>query len=351
MKVPETQLAFMKRTLLFTVFAAAFVLPYQQSFAQTGKIDSLFAKGDTTAVMDSLMNGFDAFLDSLARPKSFFTVSVGIGNRTFSIKNNSLNTQEATTDNLSLTPAIGYYHKSGLGLSITGFLSTLNDKLSFYQYAITPSYDYISRKISAGVSYTRYFGKDTSTLNASPYEHDLYGYFNIHHDTWRYGISAGYSTGTFSDKLSYKDSILRFNNVLQRLEWFYYKKTVNSTNKLKDISLSVSVRKDIEWYKIFTKDDNLTLSIISYLVAGSSKIKTSTDVNLATRKINLARFRRSYQSMDGNGFQLQSAALSASLFYSIGKFNLQPVWFMDYYFPDSDKKISEVFSFTVGFNF
>ena len=341
----------MIRTLLLTIFIAGFTISNQQVFSQTGKLDSLFARADTTAVMDSLMNGFDAFLDSLSQPKSFLSVSVGIGNRTFSIKNNSLNTQEATTDKLSFTPTIGYYHKSGWGLGVTGFLSTLNDKLSFYQYAITPSYDYIGEKISAGISYTRYFGKDTATLNASPYENDLYGYFNFRHHSWRYGIAVGYATGSFSDKLSYKDSVLRYNTILQRLEWFRYNVTVNSVNKIQDFSVSASVRKDFDWEAVFSKNDNLTLSFTAYIVGGASKIKTNTNINATKRKITLARFRRSYESADGNNLQFQSAALSASLYYSIGKFNLQPIWFMDYYFPDSDKKFNQVFSFTLGFNF
>src|SRR4051812_17781847 len=89
--------------------------------AQHTRLDSLFAKGDTTRVMDSLMQGFDAFLDSMSQPKSFFSVGTGIGNRTFSIKNNALNAQEATTKQLSFTPTLGYYHKNGLGISMTGF--------------------------------------------------------------------------------------------------------------------------------------------------------------------------------------------------------------------------------------
>ena len=341
----------MKRILLFIALTASFVLAGQKNFAQKGKLDSLFAKADTTAVMDSLMNGFDAFLDSLSQPKSFFSISAGIGNRTFSIKNNSLNTQESKTDMISLTPSLGYYHKSGLGISVTGFLSALHNKLDFYQYAITPSYDYIGEKISVGISYTRYLGKDTAILNASPYENDLYAYFNIRHKTWRYGISAGYATGNFSDKLSYRDSLLRYSTLLQRLEWVYFKRTITSTNKIKDISFSASVRKDFEWYKVFTKKDNLVLSISSYVVAGASRITTVTNTSIKKGKITLARFRRSYEDTEGNGLQFQSAAISASLFYTIGNFNLQPVWFMDYYFPDSDKKINQVFSFTVGYSF
>jgi hypothetical protein len=341
----------MKKAILTVLFIGILLIMSQMGFAQRNRLDSLFAKGDTTAVMDSLMMGFDAFLDSLAQPKSFFSASVGMGNRTFSIKNNSLNTQEATTRQLSFSPTLGYYHKSGLGISATGFLANLGNSFHFYQYAITPSYDYISQKLSAGISYTRYLGKDTATLNASPYDNDVYGYLNIHHNNWRYGIAAGFATGNFNDKLSYSDSVYRYINLLQRYGWVHITKTIESTNRIKDFSLSASLRKDFEWYGVLTKKDNITVSITTYLVTGISRIKTSTNINYATKRLTLSKFNRSYSSADGNGFQLQSAALSASIFYTIGKFNLQPIWFMDYYFQDTDKKFSQVFSFAFAYNF
>jgi hypothetical protein len=96
----------MKKAILSVIIISGLLLLCQESFAQHGKLDSLFAKGDSTAVIESLMDGFDAFLDSLAQPKSFFSASVGMGNRTFSIKNNALNTQETTTRQLSLTPTL-----------------------------------------------------------------------------------------------------------------------------------------------------------------------------------------------------------------------------------------------------
>ncbi len=323
----------------------------QQSHAQqTSRLDSLFAKGDSTAVMDSLMQEFDAFLDSLSQPKSFASASVGIGNRSFSIKNNSLNTQEATKQ-LSFTPTLSYYHKSGLGISATGFLARLGNSFHFYQYAVTPSYDYISRTVSAGISYTRYFGKDTSTIDASPYENDLYAYINLHHKKWRYGIAAGYATGSFNDKLTYTDSVYRFSNLLQKYIWVQVTKTIESFNDIKDFSLSASLRRDFEWDKVFSKKDNLTASVTAYLVCGASKIKTNTNISVLKKKLLLSRFKRSYSSAEGNGFQFQSLALSTSLFYTIGKFNLQPSWFMDYYLQDIDNRFSQVFSLTFAYNF
>ncbi len=344
--------ALMKKIFLLIVASfALLLLSYQKGISQHGKLDALFARGDSTAVMDSLMQGFDAFLDSMSQPKSFFLASAGMGNRTFSIRNNALNTQETTTRQLSLTPSLAYFHKKGLGVSATGFAANLNNRYQFYQYAITPSYDYIGKKGSAGISYTRYLGKDTATLNASPYDNDLYGYFNIRRHSWRYGLALGYATGSFSDKISYADSIQRYNALLQKYEWVHYRKTIESANHIRDFSLSVSVRKDFEWDGLFSKDDNILVSFTGYLVTGFSRIKTSSHINYAAKKITLSRFKRSYDNADGNNFQLQSAALSASLFYTLRRFTLQPILFMDYYFQDTDQKFSQVFSLTFGYSF
>ena len=106
----------MNKALPTALLLAALFCCSRGAIAQHSRLDSLFAKGDTTAVMDSLMQDFDAFLDSLSQPKSFFSIGAGTGNRTFSIKNNALNAQEATTKQLSFTPTLGYYHKTGLGI-------------------------------------------------------------------------------------------------------------------------------------------------------------------------------------------------------------------------------------------
>lgn len=351
MNKPGRPPALMKKTLLILALTVILLLWQQAGSAQHNKLDSLFAKGDTTAVIDSLMKGFDAYLDSLVQPKSFFSAGMGMGNRTFSIKNNALNTQEASTSQLSLTPALAYYNRKGLGVGVTGFLANLNNNFHFYQYAVTPSYDYISTTISAGISYTRYFGKDTAALNASPYDNDLYGYFNIHHNSWRYGISAGYATGNFNGKLGYPDSVWRFNNLLQKFEWVRVRKTIATATRIQDFSLAASLRKDFEWYGLLSSKDNVLFSLTTYLVTGASKIKTNTRINYAIKKVTLSRFRKVYKNADGNGFQVQSAALAASLFYSVGRFNLAPIWFMDYYLQDTDQKFCQVFSLTFAYNF
>ncbi len=337
------------------VMMVAIMACTQQGFAQQpGRDSAATVAKDSTAIIDSLMKDFEKMVDELVAPKSFFAAGLGLGNRSFSVRNNSLNTQEATTSQLSVTPYAGYYHKSGLGLTVMGYATGFPDKtVGMYQYAITPSYDYTSRRVAAGISYTRYFGKDTALLSTSPYDNDAYAYVSLIRKKWRFGLAAGYATGNFSDKLHYEDSIHRLNAVLQRFEWVHYDVTINSKNKIRDFSLSLNVRRDFQWYNVLTKEDNITFSIVSYLVGGSSHMHTTvnSNINLNFSKITLDRFRRSYKNDNGNQFQLQSAALSFSLYYAIGKFSINPIWFMDYYFPDASKKYSQVFSLAAGFNF
>src|SRR5438105_11140762 len=68
-----------KRMKKFTILLVLTVA-LQPAFSQDGrKVDSLFASGDTTAVLDSLLKDFDTFLDSMTAHKSFFSVNVGLG--------------------------------------------------------------------------------------------------------------------------------------------------------------------------------------------------------------------------------------------------------------------------------
>src|SRR5215467_4094458 len=112
------------------------------SFSQSGKIDSLFNSRDTTAVIDSLMKDFDKFLDSLSSPKSFFNIGIGAGTGFFSFENKS-SFVTTTEKKLIISPSIGYFHKSGFGISATAFTINDNTGFNFYQFAFSPSYDLI----------------------------------------------------------------------------------------------------------------------------------------------------------------------------------------------------------------
>ena len=112
----------MKTKPLLTRSLLPAMLVCMQFFAHgQDKVDSLFLNRDSTAVMDSLMNDFHKYLDSLSKPTSFFTVSVGIGTGYFSYENKS-DFKFTTAKKPLLSPSVGYYHKSGFGLMGSAFI-------------------------------------------------------------------------------------------------------------------------------------------------------------------------------------------------------------------------------------
>ena len=134
-------------------------ISFQKAFSQEKGLDSLFTGRDTTAVMDSLMKDFEQFLDSLTAPKSFFALNLGVGTGFFSFEDKN-SVFLTTRQKLIISPSTGYYHRSGLGISATAFLIHDDKSLNLYQVAFSPSYDLIRKKLSTGISYTRYFSKD-----------------------------------------------------------------------------------------------------------------------------------------------------------------------------------------------
>ncbi len=109
------------------------------------------------AALDSMLKAdeFIKMLDSLDQPESYVDISIGIGNRLFSVKNNSVNSTQALTNKIYYTPSVAYRHKSGLSIAVMPFITTGSGSLKIYQTGLTPAYDYADEKISAGLSYTR----------------------------------------------------------------------------------------------------------------------------------------------------------------------------------------------------
>src|SRR5437868_1771847 len=105
------------RIILLVMLTCSYV---QFTHAQQSALDSLFAKGDSTAVMDSLLKDFDSYLDSITKPKSFFSASFGIGNGYYSFENKN-SVYLTNMQKLMVSPSAGYYHRTGLGITATGY--------------------------------------------------------------------------------------------------------------------------------------------------------------------------------------------------------------------------------------
>ena len=105
---------------------------------------------DTNINYDELFRDLDDFLDSLLMPHNYFLGSLSLtkGYYNFSNKSSSL---LRTTQKFTYIPTLGYYHKSGLGLTGVGYIVNDEANTNLYQVSVSPSYDYlVNRKFEIG---------------------------------------------------------------------------------------------------------------------------------------------------------------------------------------------------------
>jgi len=111
----------------FPLFLFMIFLSFQQVNSQE-KNQLLSSKDDFSFLKnDSLINELRGMLDSLCTQKSFFSVTTSFSNRLFSTNNNVLNAQQSSTGATAFIPSVAYFHKSGLGISIMGYVRNINN--------------------------------------------------------------------------------------------------------------------------------------------------------------------------------------------------------------------------------
>jgi hypothetical protein len=340
---------------LFTLIVCV-VLITRGSFAQNGKLDSLFNARDTTAVLDSLMKDFDKFLDSLAAPKSFFAINIAVGTGFFSFEDKN-SVFFSNRQKLIISPSIGYYHKSGLGLSASAFVMNDEGGLNFYQYAFSPSYDLIRRKFSTGISYTRYLTKDSLPFYSTPIKNELFTYFSYKGWWVRPSLNVSYGWGSKADYEKRKAK--RLGSLLSRSNRYYV--IVRNVESVQDLSMTVSLRKDFDWYNVLGKQDNITVTPVIMLNGGTQTygFNTSYSYNAANgaKGLNLIRANSlpsNQEISDNSQFALQSASMVLRAGYLKGRLLIQPQVLFDYYLldmQDGDSRLNTVFSLSAGISF
>ena len=300
------------------------------------------SNADTLSIDKELLADLKAMLDSIADRSNYFSVSVGVTNRLFSIRNNNFNAQQAN-NKVALTPSAAWYHRSGFGFSAVAFLSKPDEKAAFYQYAISPSYDNLKGKnLAYGISYSGYIVDKRYEMYATPFRHEGFAYIYNRKGWLRTTLSAGYGKGKFTQVSSADTLIFNTPRFI----------TDTSLVGLQDFSIAASVLHSFEWDDVFNRGDGFSL-VPQIMIAGGAQ---QYDVHSKKSVQLLRRYRiiqRSYQShsIDNTGLRFQTIAASLNLSYYIGSFSLSPSYFYSYFFPESDDKTSHVFSVTAGFIF
>lgn len=301
---------------------------------------------DTSLDYDQLFRDFDSIMDSILTPRSYFIGSLSIGKGFYNFENKGAAAIQ-TTQKLTYAPALGYYDKNGLGITVNGYAVSENKNLNLYQVAVSPSYDYIrDRRFATGISYTRFFTKDSLSFYTTPLQNELYAYFTYRKTWLRPTVTASYGWGNRTD---YEKRELLIQDLRLRRYGYTY---INTRETVSDFSVSASLRHDFYWFEVLGSKDHFRLSPQVSFVAGTQKFGFNQSANTyATllRTGNSVLFSTDNVYLDD---QLQFQPLSLTCFlrgeYSIGKFYIQPLLTFDYYFPATDHPFNTIFTLNLG---
>lgn len=299
---------------------------------------------------DELFQDFDAFMDSILSPHSYFLASLSVNKGFYSYQTKSLSTLIEPVKKLTYSPTLAYYHKSGVGFTSTGSIINDGKNVNLYQLAFTPSYDYLENKaIATGVSFTKFFTKNSLPFYTTPLQNELYGYFTYRKWWFRPTIAASYGWGSRSDYMK-RESVIQ--DLRLRRNGFTY---INTEESVSDFSLMLSVRHDFYWLDVLAYNDHIRITPQITFTSGTQKfgfnqssstyatvVRTGSNVLYSTEEIYLDN-------------QLKFQPLSLSLYlrgeYSIKKFFIQPQFALDYYFPADKNNFTTLFSLNLGFMF
>lgn len=303
--------------------------------------------------LDDLLNDLELFLDSLLRPRSYTVIGLSFSPGYYNYKGSLLTqTRIHTKSKLTWAPMLAYYHRSGLGISASGFMIEEEGKLNLFQYAITPSFDYLSnRSLATGISYTRYFSKDSLRFYVSPLQNELSAYFTYRKSWLRPSVIVNYAWGTREElkmRLAFIESLRLRRRLLDYLQSRY-------DQSVSDISVTATLVHDFYWLQVLGKKDNIRLTPQLLFTSGTQQYgfnQKANDYSLTKlTRSNLLATAREFNLDSRKEFKPLSLGFCLRAEYGTGKFYIQPQCLVDYYFPAKENNWSTIFSVNAGFNF
>ena len=240
---------------------------------------------DTTIDFDELMNEMDLFLDSLLKPRSFFLANMSLGSNYFNYWRRNLTQLESTKRGIFST-ILGYYHKSGSGLTVSANVTDDEERINLYQFSISPSFDFItSLDWTAGISYTRYITKDSLPFYTSPLQNELNAYFVWRKSWLQPGISFSFGNGSRSEYNEKK----RFIEYLRRRRTGTIINATNTNETVADFLVSGFVRHSFYWMHLISRKDHVKLTPQVSFSAGSQKFGFNSSSGIYT--VNRTQYR------------------------------------------------------------
>lgn len=331
----------MRLVFLFGLFFMA-IASFAQKPAKPVDIDTSFADVD----YDDLFNELDQLLDSLTAPRSFTLFNIAAGYNYFNYASKESYLLEASK-RMTYSPSLGYYSKTGLGITANTIIVNDGVHLNPYQLNVTSSYDYLKNdKFLSGISFTHFFTKDSLPFYTSPLKNELYSYFTYRHFWLKPSVAVSYGWGSrsaYEERQEYITSLRLALNGFTR---------VNTRESINDFNLATSIRHDFYWLDVLGKKDYIRFTPQIVFTSGTQKFgfnqtsstyatipRTNTNVLYSSDKVSLD---------DQVNFQPLSLSTYLKAEYSKGKFFLQPQLIFDYYFPASEKNLTTVLVMNAG---
>lgn len=370
------------------------------SSAMYGQKKEQTAIADTTFMdYDELFSDLDDLIDSLYAPRNFTVASLSIGNGFFNYRSATA-ASAAARQRIILSPSLGFFHKTGLGISAGASVINDSSHINPFQFSLTGSYDYMrNKKFITGMSLSHFFTKNDLNFYTSPLQNELYGYFTYRNHWLKPSIASSYGWGSRGSVQQQMELIKGIQNP----------KTTNGNNgngngngnsggngngngnngngngngggnsggngngggtttgsdtlvtvssmyeKIVDFSVSVSVRRDFYLLKLLSKKDYLRLTPQLSFTSGTQQFGFNS-VNNTYRTIkgvnsNVITNTQNVMLDDKLKFQPLSVTAQLRTEYSIGKFYIQPQMFLDYYIPATEKNFTTAFMVNTGFIF
>ena len=304
---------------------------------------------DSTIDYDLLLQDMETFLDSISLPHSYLLGSFAVGRGFFNYTSKSTALIE-TRKNFTYIPTLGFFHKNGLSLTATGNIINDNNKPNLYQIAVSPGYDYLeNRDLATGITYTRFFTKDSLSFYTTPLQNEIFAYFTYRKWWIRPTIALSYGWGNRKDYMEREELIQDLRLLRSGVT------RINSTESISDFSVITSLRHDFYWLGVFSYKDHFRITPQVAFISGTQKFgfnqSANTYATILRTGANVLYNSENIYLDDQLKFQPLSLTMFVRGEYSIGKFFIQPQLVFDYYFPTDKDNFSTLFSVNLGMIF
>jgi hypothetical protein len=307
-------------TILFFPVFHLFILPFAKGQSTDSSRKLTLAYVDSLVNNDSLIRDLSAFIDSSEKPRSLLAVELGFGNGFFTSKNATAAT--GYSEKTFLTPTVSYLHKSGFGLSASAYMTQDLGSFTVYQGVITPSYQISRRNWSAGITYSRYINKDSTSFAINPMRNDIYAY-----GTWKkYWLEPGVAFDFSFDSYKVEQNIL-----IPGGGHFYNIGSPDGGSEQQAFNIHahtiagiLTVQHDFEWFSLFNRNDHVAFTPTVFVLGNSANYDISVIKNLKAGAAKRFANNDFQKNTAGNSFAPESVGALMDAVYSYKHFLIDP---------------------------